>query len=342
MSDNQQQNYFDTEAALKEHPESDVASHLAELHGIDRDAYLKDGMSDKDFIDHYSHLPIPQAKEDQTTEQQFAQDPYINTPPESAATSGAIVGGSGILGQKTIDRAKAWFGGDQNQPNYQQQNTGTTGSKTSKLTGTENYYRSNADIENAKREVHKHARDIESRKNPDAWEISNDPNNPGVVKKGTNAAREAANAKAAEEAAQATANEAKGALSNKSLWQKVMPSMQDIRTGLPAYAGRLITSPLALAGAGYSAQDALNQYHQGNYGRAAIAGLGAAGSLASEIPWSPNPYTDLAKTVGIGTAIGAPLLNRAIDAYYNAHPPVKKAGGGALDIIFKKDINYGN
>jgi hypothetical protein len=335
MSDNQQQNYFDTEAALKEHPESDVASHLAELHGVNRDAYLKDGMTDKDFIDQYSHLPISQAKEEQSTEQQFAQDPYINTPPESAATTGAFIGGSGIvadvLGKKMLNR----FGGDQNQPNYQQQNTGTTGSKTSKLTGTENYYRSNAEIENAKREVHKHARDIESRKNPDAWEISNDPNNPGVVKKGTNAAREAANAKAAEEAAQATANEAKGALSNKSLWQ-------DIRTGLPAYAGRLITSPLALAGAGYSAQDALNQYHQGNYGRAAIAGLGTAGSLASEIPWSPNPYTDLAKTVGIGTAIGAPLLNRAIDAYYNAHPPVKKAGGGALDIIFKKDINYGN
>ena len=41
---------FDIESALRDYPEHEVAQYLAEQHGIDRDAFLKDNHTDKDFI----------------------------------------------------------------------------------------------------------------------------------------------------------------------------------------------------------------------------------------------------------------------------------------------------
>lgn len=55
-------NYFDVDAALKEGvPESEIAAHLAELHKVDRDAYLKDGETDADFLNEFKTRPLPGA-----------------------------------------------------------------------------------------------------------------------------------------------------------------------------------------------------------------------------------------------------------------------------------------
>ena len=50
---------FDLEAALKENPEHEVAQYLAQQHGIDRDAFLKEGHTDAEFIKEFGAMPLP-------------------------------------------------------------------------------------------------------------------------------------------------------------------------------------------------------------------------------------------------------------------------------------------
>jgi len=55
--------YFDVDAALKE-PDTtpaEVAAHLAQLHNVDRDAYLKEGLSDAEFLNEFKHKSLPGA-----------------------------------------------------------------------------------------------------------------------------------------------------------------------------------------------------------------------------------------------------------------------------------------
>jgi hypothetical protein len=54
-------NFFDVDAALKDHPESEVAAHVAQLHGVDRDTYLKDGLTDAEFLSEFKSKPLPSA-----------------------------------------------------------------------------------------------------------------------------------------------------------------------------------------------------------------------------------------------------------------------------------------
>ena len=76
---------FDTEAALKEHPEHEVAQYLAEQHGIDRNAFLKEGHTDADFIKEFGAMPLPS-----NTEQ---TNNVVTSPPlKPSATANAITG----------------------------------------------------------------------------------------------------------------------------------------------------------------------------------------------------------------------------------------------------------
>ena len=60
-------NYFDVDAALKDgHAENEVAAHLAQLHGINRDDYIKDGLTDSDFISEFKAKPLPGATTETT------------------------------------------------------------------------------------------------------------------------------------------------------------------------------------------------------------------------------------------------------------------------------------
>ena len=74
-------------------------------------------------------------------------------------------------------------------------------------------------------------------------------------------------------------------------------------------AGRfpIISNTLAGAGAGFSGQDALQRYQSGDYPGAVVAGLGAAGSLASMIP---HPLT---RGIGAGLSFTAPATLLVLD-----------------------------
>lgn len=69
----------------------------------------------------------------------------------------------------------------------------------------------------------------------------------------------------------------------------------------------IASNTLAGAGAGFAAQDALNRYRAGDMAGAAIAGVGAAGSLASMIP---HPLT---KGIGTGLSMASPAALLVLD-----------------------------
>jgi len=55
-------NYFDVDEALKDgHSASEVAAHLAQLHGINREDYIKDGLTDQEFLSEFKAKPLPGA-----------------------------------------------------------------------------------------------------------------------------------------------------------------------------------------------------------------------------------------------------------------------------------------
>jgi hypothetical protein len=69
----------------------------------------------------------------------------------------------------------------------------------------------------------------------------------------------------------------------------------------------IISNTLAGAGAGFAGQDAMTRYNKGDMAGAAIAGLGAAGSLASMIP---HPLT---KGLGAGVSMASPAALMVLD-----------------------------
>jgi hypothetical protein len=78
---------FDVEAALKDHPENEVAQYLAEQHGIDRDAFLKDGHTDAEFIKEFGGMPLPVVKEKTTESEEPAQNETSNAVNAVAGTA---------------------------------------------------------------------------------------------------------------------------------------------------------------------------------------------------------------------------------------------------------------
>lgn len=94
-----------------------------------------------------------------------------------------------------------------------------------------------------------------------------------------------------------------------------------LNTAVPVLAG---------AGAASEAADAYNRINRGDWGGAAISGLGALGSAASMLPFPP------AKIIGGGLGMAAPALNYGIDYIKNKNKnpavsvgraQVHKAGG---------------
>lgn len=51
--------HIDIDAALKDHPPEVIAAELAKLHNVDRDAYLKDGVTDAQFLDEMRGKSLP-------------------------------------------------------------------------------------------------------------------------------------------------------------------------------------------------------------------------------------------------------------------------------------------
>jgi hypothetical protein len=103
---------FDVQAALRENPAEEVAAHLAQLHGIDRDAYLKEGKTDAQFLNEFGSKPLPDATPTTTTTQtsdpslsKEAIDAYYS--PAAGAGVGAFGGGLGFGASKIAKITKA-------------------------------------------------------------------------------------------------------------------------------------------------------------------------------------------------------------------------------------------
>lgn len=103
---------------------------------------------------------------------------------------------------------------------------------------------------------------------------------------------------------------------------------------------------LALGSAGYDVGDVVDRSNKGQYGRAAVSGLGALGSAAS---LAPHP---IVKGVGMGVAAGAPALNILLDRLAKENPElfeklhlatgglVHLASGGELPAFQQADMRY--
>jgi hypothetical protein len=95
--------HFDVDAALKDGiPPAEIAAHLAQLHGVDRDSYLKDGLTDEDFLNEYRGKALPQTT---TPAEPAAAEPAVSSADQpsnaanamfgtTAAIAGAIPGGA--------------------------------------------------------------------------------------------------------------------------------------------------------------------------------------------------------------------------------------------------------
>jgi hypothetical protein len=81
---------FDVEAALKEHPEHEIAKYLAEQHGIDRDAFLKDGHTDADFIKEFGSMPLPVKEEKTAATEEPAKSDVSNATNAIAGTAAVV------------------------------------------------------------------------------------------------------------------------------------------------------------------------------------------------------------------------------------------------------------
>jgi hypothetical protein len=70
-----EENYFDVKAALKDHSADKVAEHLAKLHGVNREAYLKDGMTDAQFLSEFETRPLPKQEEEEIAASSSLEQP---------------------------------------------------------------------------------------------------------------------------------------------------------------------------------------------------------------------------------------------------------------------------
>ena len=306
------EDYFNTQEALKEHPESDIAKHLAEIHDIDREAYLKDGKSDKDFIQEFDKRPIPKKVEEWNGIPVSAPE---ETPPSVGAVAGSVLGGSGALGKFGINSIKNLF-----TPTAPPAQPGPTNAAAESQILSEHGFHpgatSNAvfnEEQAAANKLHQGFRNV-----------------PGYDVKGNMRIATPSSLNVDEYAAEQAAKKLAQDKAKQTLWQKAGPVLRDIKSGIPVYAKNLFTgisSPLSLAATGYNAVDASNQFNKGNYGRGALATLGAAGALASELPPSAYIPEDIVKYGGLGISMLAPYLNRKIDEYYEKHPEHKRDGG---------------
>lgn len=95
---------FDVEAALKDHPEAEVAEYLAKEHGIDRDAYLKDGKTDAEFIREISSAPLPSSEAAPASEEQAQKTSGVY--PALGGGAGAVLGSGMSLGSAALNKVR--------------------------------------------------------------------------------------------------------------------------------------------------------------------------------------------------------------------------------------------
>jgi len=320
---------FDVQAALKDHPESEVAAHVAQLHGIDRDAYLKGGQTDAEFLSEFGSKTLPSAT---PTSVNLSPDALAsrNDPLNSAGT-GAILGGTASAGKIAFDRV---FPGQPTtaapelipdyvpDPNGGQRYKAKTGygageGETSKEVSDE-WKRIQAEKTKgigrgkiSSRVTGGSPDEILARAKQEEAELADQARIRAEIR---------LKEEAQHKAAQATALEKKIAYEAEKKFH------------IPNAVGKML--PVAGATAGYNIQDAINQDNPVQKG---IAAVGAAGSATPFIKKLPPKL----RAIGVGASLLAPVINRGIDAIQDhaAGGSIQHLAVGGLDKLAKKGVS---
>lgn len=111
------------------------------------------------------------------------------------------------------------------------------------------------------------------------------------------------------------AEEAARIAEQKGLWGQTVRASEKLGQSLGG-VGKVLPrtmTGLGLAGSGYEAADAYNRLRRGDYPGAVIGGMGALGSLAATALPPTNPYFAVAKGVGAGLGMAAPVVLQGYD-----------------------------
>lgn len=258
-----------------------LAKYLAEQHGVKREDYLKDGLTDDEFIAEYEHKPIGASTINMSEDNK--QDNSIDP----------LIGAAAGLGvAHKIEPAVA-------------------GANLAKL-GHEMYqdYQANKLIPPAA--------GYETPHGVSAPGVNSAAANEGIVakNKAMMASRELpgysspGNSRILMPDEVASSLEAE-ATKNKPFMSKVKDFGKSASSSITpkGLSGKVVNSAmpyLSLPSAGYQATEAYNHWNEGDTGRALLSGLGAAGSLASMVPYAP------VRGIGTAVAMGAPALDAII------------------------------
>jgi hypothetical protein len=339
---------FDYQAALKDHPESEVAQYLATQHGVDRDAYLKDGHSDADFINEYGPKELPGAPT------QASGNPSAETaPPDSpdeyydksgAAVLGGIAGGapqaarfvknlSKGAGNVVVNLARS--GATQPPPSTP---TGTVEVSSPPADwkpthGGEQWVKGSTGVDLPGAQMEKAALDQAkgmAHVIGPGGELAGGEIKSGILlgpEKTTAeqlaaqkaALREERLSKLGQEAARTylakKAAEEAYRRANPTTLEKALEFGKAVTGKALTAAGPVlkVAGPvLGGASAAEQYEDMLERFHHDDYLRGIASGVGAAGSAASAMPFLPPQI----RAAGAGVGIAAPLINYGADALY--------------------------
>ncbi len=336
---------FDVDAALKEFPESEVAQHLAELHGIDRAAYLKEGLTDADFLKEHGHMTLPSAEAPVQAQPQ-PQQPAAKTDggvPLLGGLLGTAAGSAaaGVTNMPTLaKKAIGMFANSANAPE-------AAGRQFSSPTEVAQRSARNIAASIVNPELHGSTSDVynwsagkqaesgqygkenflgganqEHEANLQRLRAKIEAENPmytvlpgtnGMIGPKTEADR------MRQEARQRASNirNAAGTLASEDANMRAARLKVQQELLKRKAAGERLQMPFKAAGfkpvmgglAGYNAADALQQAAAGNYMKSA---LGAAGTLQALAPMMKN-LTPRQRAAAMAGSIVAPLINRASD-----------------------------
>ena len=317
-------------------PTAIKAEYLAKQHNINRADYLKDGMSDQEFISEYGDKPIggPESTEPDTSK-------YIPTPesPESGDSSNLIGAGLGLAAAKAADpyigAAYAAKYLHDKAPEY-----------ISKLGEAFN----------------------KSQSMGDKWAFGSEPGVGGVTGNmgpgGDSVTKAAQNYRMQRDLppevgqkfgvnresiivpkSVAAEEQAARLAAQNSIPGRVSQAVKASSSGLPRKILGTALPWLTFPAAGAEAWDAINKYapdkellSRQNI-QAGISGLGALGTLASTYPSVPTTV------IGGGMGAAAPIVNKMIDMAYSQTPeqfwkPVK-SGISSEELSKKLQPGYG-
>jgi hypothetical protein len=292
---------FDVKAALKEHPESDVAGHLAKIHGIDRDAYLKEGLTDSAFLAEYGGKTLPVV----STPTSSHNDPLTGAIVGGVAGSAAEITNRGIDISKALDKFSKGMNAAEAPPAAPPQPDLTPGEKYKSKTGF------GAGEGESVKEVSDEWKRIEAEKKK--------PIGRGKVSSrviGGSPDEILARAKQEElelaEQARLRAQQKLAKESAEIAKQRALAAEQKALAAEAKYAGpNKVGKALPVAGAtlGYNAMDVVNQAKEGDVGQTIVAGAGTAGSVAPFVKKLPPKL----RALGFGASLLAPIINRTVD-----------------------------